>query len=113
MNVNRVPTTAGQKPLHWYDISLGELQRHRLDALAVRGKEQPLKIMEGMALTFDPSEARGEALMESDEFLGAGAQIFLDHDRVLPTTITTRSRTDPFALRNTLLDLSEKAWSAG
>ena len=111
LNVNRVPTTAGQKPLHGHDVSLGELQRHRFDALAARGEEQPTKIMKGMVLTLDAPEMRGEAFMESDEILGACAQIFLDHDGVLLTTKPTTSRADPLALRNELLDLSAKALS--
>lgn len=72
-------------------------------------KEQSSKIMKGMALAFDALEMRGEAFVESDEFLGAWAQIFLDHDRVLLTTMTTTSRTDPLALGNKLLELSGKA----
>ena len=106
LNVNRIPTTARQKPLHGYDVSLGELQRHRLDALAARGKEQPSKLMKGMVLTFDAAQMRGEALMKSDEILGACAQLFLYHDGVLLTTKPTTSRVEPLALRNELLDLS-------
>ena len=109
---SRVPHPAGQEPRHGNDVALREVQRHRLNTLALRREQQSLQIMKRVSLTFDATEARRESLVKIDEFIGTGAQIFLGHDPVLLTMTTTRPRTDPFVLRTLLLGRSARRWYA-
>ena len=79
LDVAVIPGGDVDELLHRGDIAVADVQRDRLDALALGADHQPFDVVVGVVLRLLLAEEGSKSLVELDQSLGRGAHFVVGH----------------------------------